>query len=223
MHNDLGLLSFSVIGSVGRLDRDRGRVPRSLQERQRALAGAGKIRGSRGAEEFAKVVLELLVNISEVQVLHLDRMDRSVVSGRADWHDLYKHELCMRIGVGIGERIVIGAPTATRPKVPTPPFPIDIVGAGDRRRGLQGGEGIASGGVRRVVGGDDALADDVKVFSGGLVKKTMHHDTGFGGIRCLVSKKPVSSGTKVELAGGGKGDEGGDGKGGELHGGLKVG
>jgi hypothetical protein len=43
-----------------------------------------------------------------VQVLHRDRLDRSVVAGRADWHDLYKDELCLRIGVEVGERIVRG-------------------------------------------------------------------------------------------------------------------
>jgi hypothetical protein len=57
LHNDLGLLSFSVVGSIGRLHRDRGCVPGSLLETKRALAGAGKIRGARGAEESAKVVL----------------------------------------------------------------------------------------------------------------------------------------------------------------------
>lgn len=52
--------SISVIGAVGRLDRNRGRVSGSLVERQRALAG--EIRGARGMEKSTKAVPELLVD-----------------------------------------------------------------------------------------------------------------------------------------------------------------
>jgi hypothetical protein len=69
---------------------------------------AGKVRGARDAEESAKFVLELLVDIIEVQVLHLDRLDRTVVAGRPDWHDLCKDELFLRIGLGVEERIALG-------------------------------------------------------------------------------------------------------------------
>jgi hypothetical protein len=65
MHHDLGLLSLSLIKDVGRLDRERDRVPGSLRETERAVVCAGKVRGARGAEESAKFVLELLVDIIE--------------------------------------------------------------------------------------------------------------------------------------------------------------
>jgi hypothetical protein len=115
-------------------------------------------------------------------------------------HDLYKDELRLRIGFEVGERIVIEAQPATREKAGTPL--INLVRSGDRRLGLQGGEGISSSRGRRVVGGADALADDAVIFNGGLVKKTTNDDAGFGGIRYLAFLKPVSSSTKVEVAGG---------------------
>jgi hypothetical protein len=128
----------------------------------------------------------------ELWVLHLAQLHRGIVpcSCRAIWHDLYEEEL--RLRVGVGERIVIGASTAARPNT-------DLVGDGDRRRSLQGGKGIASGGVCRVVGGGSTLADDVEIFSRGVEKKTMHHDPGFGGIRCARSstfcfpKRPLAA------------------------------
>lgn len=90
--------------------------------------------------------------------------------------------------VGVGERIVRGAPPTTRPKARSK---TNLVWNRDQRLGLQGGEGIglqdcediASGGICGVIVGDDAIADDVEIFIRGLVKESMHHDPGFGGIR----------------------------------------